>query len=357
MKITKIRTETIISPLKKKFKTALRIVDKIENICVFIETDKGLTGLGCAVPTAVITGETAMSIKGAVSHIHDNLSGLDVEDFEIVMQKLHSCIVGNNSAKAAVDMALYDIIGKHYKTPLYRFLGGSNKPLETDMTVGIDTLEKMASDAREVVENGFNILKLKVGIDPDLDVKRLKAVRKVIGTRIRLRIDANQGWSPKEAVSVMKKIARENISIDLLEQPVYAKDYKGMKFVRDNTDVPVYADESVFSPEDALEIINMGAVDGINIKLMKCGGIYNGLKIAAIAESAGVNCMIGSMMESSISVTAAAHLAAAKKIIKGFDLDAPLFIKKSPAQGGITYNASIVTLPDQHGLGIQRINR
>ncbi len=237
MKITSIRTETIISPLKKKFKTALRTVDEIENICVFIETDKGLTGLGCAVPTAVITGETTMSIKGAVRHIHDNLLGLDVKDFEIVMQKLHSCMVGNNSAKAAVDMALYDIMGKHYKTPLYRFLGGSSKSLETDMTVGIDTLEKMVSDAREVVENGFNILKLKVGIDPDLDVKRLKSVRKAVVSRVRLRVDANQGWSPKEAVSVMDRIARENINIDLLEQPVYAKDYKGMKFVRDNTDV------------------------------------------------------------------------------------------------------------------------
>jgi len=355
MRITDIRTKTIITPLKKIFKTALRSVDEIENICVFIETDTGVTGLGCAVPTAVITGETAMSIKGAVKNIYENLSGLDVRDFEIVMQRLHSCMVGNNSAKAAVDMALYDIIGKFYKTPLYRFLGGDAKRLETDMTVSIGTLEEMAFDAREVVKNGFNILKLKVGIDPDFDVKRLKAVRRAVGPEIRLRIDANQGWSPKEAVFFMERIARENICIDLLEQPVHAKDYKGMKFVRDNTDVPVYADESVFSPRDAMEIIHMDAVDGINIKLMKCGGIYNALKIVAIAESAGIGCMIGSMMESHIGVTAAAHLAAAKKSITGYDLDAPLFVKENPAQGGITYNASAITLPDLPGLGVHSL--
>ncbi len=350
MKIKNIRTQTILTPLKKKFKTALRSVDKIENICVFIET-KGFTGIGCAVPTAVITGETAMSIKGAIQHIHEALSGLDIRDFEIVMQTLHACMKGNHSAKAAVDMALYDIIGKFYKTPLYRFLGGDGKCLETDMTVSIGTLEEMALDAREAVKNGFSILKLKLGREPGLDVNCLKAVRQAVGPEIRLRIDANQGWSPKQAVSFMDKIARENICIDLLEQPVHARDYKGMKFVRNNTDVPVYADESVFSPQDAMEIINMDAIDGINIKLMKCGGIYNALKIAAITESAGVGCMIGSMMESHIGVTAAAHLAAAKKVITGYDLDAPLFVKKAPAQGGITYNASIITLPDLPGLG------
>ena len=356
MKITRIRTQTIKVPLKRTFKTSLRSVDEIENIFVFIETDTDMTGFGAAAPTAVITGETTDSIKGAVNHINDNLAGLEVVNFEAVMQKLNSCIIGNTSAKAGVDMALYDLIAKHYKTPLYRFLGGKAQNLETDTTISIDTIKKMAVDAQKAVKDGFGILKLKVGNDPGLDIKRLAAVSKAVGPDIRLRIDANQGWKPKQAVYVMHELEKANIIIDILEQPVAARDFKGMKYVRDNVAIPVYADESVFSPEDALEIIKMDAVDGINIKLMKCGGIYNALKIAAIAESANINCMIGSMMETSISVTAAAHLAIAKNIITGYDLDAPLFMKKNPLQGGMEYNASTISLPELPGLGIKALN-
>lgn len=356
MRIKDIKTKIIKAPLKKPFKTALRTVEEIENICVFIETDAGLTGFGGTAPTAVITGEITSSIIGAVNHIKEDLAGMDITSFEAVMQKLHSCMVGNTSAKAAVDMTLYDLIAKYYKTPLYKFLGGKTKSLETDTTISIDTIKKMAIDAQKAVKNGFGILKLKVGNDPDLDVKRLTAISKAVGPKIKLRIDANQGWKPKQAVYVMDKLAKEKIIIDILEQPVAARDYKGMKYVRDNVAVPVYADESVFSPEDALEITKINAVDGINIKLMKCGGIYNALKIAAIAEAANVRCMIGSMMETSISVTAAVHLAIAKNIITEYDLDAPLFIKKNPAHGGMKYNVSTVTLPDLPGLGIEKIN-
>jgi L-Ala-D/L-Glu epimerase len=355
MKLLEIQAQTLSIPLKQPFKTALRTVDCIENICVRITTDTEHTGFGGAAPTAVITGETASSILGALKHIHDNLTGMNIEDAEIIFQKLNACMIGNPSAKAAVDMAVYDLLGKRYGLPLYRLLGGTDSPLETDMTISIDFPEKMASDSLERSGQGFGILKIKVGNDPGLDIRRIMAIRKAVGPDIKLRIDANQGWKPKEAVVVVNRLSKEGVDIELIEQPVRAGDYAGMRFVRDRVDIPVIADESVFSPADALRLIEMQAADGINIKLMKCGGIFNALKIAAIAESAGLTCMVGSMMESSLSVTAAAHLACSKSVIKAYDLDAPLFCSVNPVRGGIHYRASTITIPDSPGLGIRSI--
>jgi len=355
MKLLEIQAETILIPLKQPFTTALRSVDRIENVCVRITTDTEHTGFGGAAPTAVISGETVPSILGALKHIHDSLSGMNIEDAEIIFQKLNACMIGNHSAKAAVDMAVHDLLGKQYGLPLFRLLGGTAGPLETDMTVSMDSPEKMASDSLEKVGQGFGILKIKVGKDPALDISRIMAVRKAIGPGIKLRIDANQGWKPKEAVVVINRLSKEHVDIELIEQPVSAKDYAGMRFVRDRVDIPVIADESVFSAADVLRLIEMQAADGINIKLMKCGGIFNALKIAAIAESAGLTCMVGSMMESSLSVTAAAHLACSRSVIGAYDLDAPLFCSINPVRGGIHYRASTITIPDGHGLGISSI--
>ncbi|MCF6239114.1 MAG: hypothetical protein L3J79_09970, partial [Candidatus Marinimicrobia bacterium] len=154
-------------------------------------------------------------------------------------------------------------------------------------------------------------------------------------------------------VHLCKAILVEDI--ELMEQPVPAHDFEGLRYVRENVSMPVYADESIFSPHDALTLVSMNAVDGLNIKLMKCGGIYNALKIVAIAETAGIPCMIGSMMESHISVAAAAHLAASRTVIKRYDLDAPLFCSFNPAVGGISYQGSKVCFSDAPGLGIESI--
>ena len=355
MKFLEIQAETISIPLKQPFKTALRTVDCLENICVRILTDTEHIGFGGAAPTAVITGETVPSILGALKHIQDSLAGMDIEDAEILFQKLNACMIGNHSAKAAVDMAVHDLLGKLYGLALFRLLGGTAAPLETDMTVSMDSPEKMASDGLEKTGQGFSILKIKVGNDPALDIRRIMAVRKAVGDGVRLRIDANQGWKPKEAVVVVNRLLKQGVDIELIEQPVSAGDYAGMRFVRDRVDIPVIADESVFSPADALRLIEMQAADGINIKLMKCGGIFNALKIAAIAESAGLTCMVGSMMESSLSVTAAAHLACSRRVINACDLDAPLFCSDNPIQGGIHYIASAISVPDGPGLGIRSI--
>ncbi len=353
MKITDICTKTVTIPLVTPFKTALRTVTQIENILVTVTTDSALLGYGGAAPTAVITGDTLASITGGIEHIRDNIVGMQLEDAEQIFQRLNRCLIGNTSAKAAVDMAIYDLISKSLAVPLYRFLGGMVRTIETDKTVSLDTPEKMVAESLEILEKGFKILKVKVGGDPELDIKRLQSIQDVIGSDVMIRIDANQGWNAKEAVQVGRELEARKINIELMEQPVQARDFAGMRYVRDNLLLPVVADESVFSPQDALELVTMNAVDGLNIKLMKCGGIYNALKIAAIAETAGIPCMIGSMMESHVSVGAAAHFGVSRSIVKRFDLDAPLFCESNPAVGGISYHGAEVQFSDAPGLGIE----
>ena len=355
MKITDIKTRLVTIPLIATFKTALRSVDRIENILVTVLTDSGQSGFGSAAPAAVITGETVSSIVGGIEHIRDNLIGMEIGDSEKIFQRLNSCIVGCMSAKAAVDMAIYDLLAKSLEIPLYRLLGGVAHDVETDITVSLDTPEKMIAESREKLKRGFEILKIKVGGDPDLDIHRLQSIQETIGSEIRIRIDANQGWTAKEAVQVGKELEHRGIDIELMEQPVAARDFEGLRYVRNNVAFPVYADESVFSPEDALELICMKGVDGLNIKLMKCGGIYNALKIVSIAETAGIPCMIGSMMECHVSVSAAAHLAVSRTIIDRYDLDAPLFCSTNPAAGGISYQGSRVCFSDAPGLGIDEL--
>jgi len=355
MKITDIKIETVTIPLLTPFKTALRSIDHIENILVTVLTDSGPVGYGGAAPTAVITGDTLASIIGGIEHIRDHITGMEVGDSEKIFQRLNGCVIGNTSAKAAVDMAIYDLMAKAWDVPLYRLLGGIAHAVETDVTIGLDTSDKMIAESKEKLKGGFNILKIKVGGDPELDVRRLQSIHETVGETVNIRIDANQGWSAKEAVQVGRELEAGGISIELMEQPVPARDFEGMRYVRDNLSLPVFADESVFSPRDALELVNMNAVDGLNIKLMKCGGIYNALKIAAIAETAGIPCMVGSMMESHVSVCAAAHFAASRTIIKKFDLDAPLFCSFNPAVGGFSYRGAELLFSDAAGLGIEAL--
>jgi len=353
MKIIDIEIDFISVPLKRPFKTALRTVNSVEDIIVKITTDSNNVGFGEAPPTGVITGDTKGAILGAIeNHIKKAIIGMDIAYFEEIMLKLNKCIVKNTSAKAAIDMALYDLYGQLYKAPLYKLLGGYRDELITDITISVNAPEEMAKDSLDAIRLGYKTLKIKVGKDSTMDIKRLKAVRNIVGPNINIRIDANQGWKPKEAIFALRKMEDSGLNIEFVEQPVEAHDIDGLKFITDNVSIPVMADESIFSPMDALKIMQIRAADLINIKLMKTGGIYNALNICSIAEVYGVECMMGCMLEAKISVTAAAHLAAAKSIITKIDLDGPVLCSKDPIIGGAIFTENIIKLSDAPGLGI-----
>jgi len=352
MLITEIKTSKITTGLKRPFKTALRTLDYIESILIEINTDSGIKGYGGAAPTEVITGDTEASIIKGIQIIADNITGFDISNMEIIMEKINNSMIRNSSPKAAVDMAVYDLYGKLYKVPVYKLLGGFRNTLVTDLTISLNSPGQMAKDSIDAVAQGIKTLKVKLGDNAETDLARMKAIREALGPDIRLRVDANQGWQPKEAVELVNQMQREGVDLDFVEQPVAAENFEGMRFVKDRVSIPVIADESVFSPADALRLVNLKAADGINIKLMKSGGIYNAVKIADIAEAAGLFCMVGSMMESHAGLTAAAHFAASRSIIKEVDLDVPLLCSEKPERGGTEYNGTTITLPESPGLGI-----
>ena len=353
MKITAVRLGKISVPLRTPFKTALRTVSSVEDVIVEIHTDDGRVGFGEAPPTGPITGDTTLAIIGAIQdHIAKSIIGMDVDDFEDVLQKVQKSIVGNTSAKAAVDMALWDLYGQKYGIPVYKLMGGARKNIVTDITISVNDPETMVQDALIALNRGYDCLKMKVGVNPEMDVARLKAVRQAVGNDITIRIDANQAWSPKQAVKILNAMQEQGLQIELVEQPVPAHDLEGMKYVTERSYVPVLADESLYSPADAATILRMGAADLLNIKLMKCGGLYNALKICTMAEVYGVECMIGCMLEAKISVNAAVHLACAKKVITKVDLDGPVLCREDPILGGAVFNEKDITVSDAPGLGI-----
>jgi len=215
----------------------------------------------------------------------------------------------------------------------------------------------MVEDTLTAIDLGFETLKIKVGKDPALDIERIKAIYAAVNQRALIRLDANQGWTPKQTVSVMRALEDSGVQLELLEQPVRGDDIEGMKYVTERIHTPVMADESSFGPKEAIEIIRQRAADIINIKLMKTGGISNAIKIADIAGIYGVNCMIGCMLESSIGVAAAAHIAVAKSsIITKVDLDTPALGKYDPVTSGVQFNNSEIKITDLPGLGISKID-
>ncbi|MDF2589928.1 MAG: L-alanine-DL-glutamate epimerase [Anaerocolumna sp.] len=356
MFIKDIEIGEIFIPLARPFKTALRTVENVEDIAIKIITDTDLVGFGEAPPTAVITGDTKGSIITAIrDFIKPALIGMEIDNLDGIFRKLNTCITKNTSAKAAVDMAIYDLYAKQYNAPLYKLLGGNKKEVETDITISVNPIPEMVADSMDAISNGYKILKVKVGKEGLKDVERIASIRQAIGPNIKIRVDANQGWNAKQSVQIITAMEDKGLDIELVEQPVPAHDFKGMQYVTSRVATPILADESVFSAEDAIHLIEERAADLINIKLMKTGGIYNALKICDIAEIYGVECMIGCMLEGKLSVSAAAHLAAAKSIITKADLDGPSLCKVDPFLGGPYYNQNIIQMNDKPGIGIETV--
>jgi len=357
LKITGFRLGMLSVPLNTPFKTALRVVEEIKDVVVVLETDCGHRGFGSAPATAVITGETHGSIIAAIETIiMPGIIGEKIANLNHIVHLIQNAIVGNNSAKAAVEIALYDLFAQSYNKPLYAILGGGDPQLSTDITISVDYIDKMVADCIAATEQGFETLKIKVGKDVNLDIERITAIYAAVNDKALLRLDANQGWTPKQTVSALRKLEDNGVVLEFVEQPIRADDLLGMKYVTERVATPVMADESSFGPKEVIELINMRAADIINIKLMKTGGISNAIKIADIAETYGVECMIGCMLETPISVTAAAHLAVAKSnSITKIDLDGPSLCSFNPLIGGAIFNGPEIELTDAPGLGITDI--
>jgi L-alanine-DL-glutamate epimerase-like enolase superfamily enzyme len=357
MKIQEIHIGKVSIPLRKPFKTALRTVHSAEDVIVRIIADTGETGFGNAPPTTAITGDSQDSIVAAIRDtLAPRIVGMDVGNLEGIVAALDGAMQHNSSPKSALDIAAHDLFAQSVGTPLYRLLGGFRTSMESDITISLNAPDEMVRDAREAIAEGFDTLKIKVGNDAAMDLARVRAVREAVGEGVRIRLDANQGWEAKEAVRLIRCFEAEGLGIELVEQPVKAHDFDGLKYVTDRVDTEIMADESAFGPREVLRLLSMRACDSLNIKLMKAGGLRNAARIAEIAETAGVRCMVGCSLESKVGITAAASLAAGRRIVTRADLDASILLAEDPVAGGARFEKSRLLLPETPGLGISDVD-
>lgn len=355
MGIKRIEVYSVNLRYFEPFRIAPGASGESRNIVVRVITDYEVEGWGESSPSRRVTGETGETVAAALSRIAPELIGLCPLRIEQDVETMDQLIDGNPAAKAAIDIALHDILGKTTGKQLFMLLGGYRTGVLTDITLSIKTPEEMAADAVKAVEKGFRALKVKVGLNPSEDFERIRMVREAVGEDVEIRIDANGGWNPEQAVEVLNKVERFNIRF--VEQPVPAEDVKGLARVRKNSPIPVMADESVHSPADALRLIEEEAVDLINIKLMKSGGILKARKISSVAEAAGIPCMVGCMGESGIGVAAGAHFAAGLGNIKYADLDCDLFhVDKLVKKGGTRVVNSMRLFSGESGLGLGELD-
>ncbi len=348
-KITRVDIYKADIGFMEPFVIAIMEVRNAECLFIKINTQDGLYGIGETNTLRAITGENqAINLAGAVE-LARLILGKDAFNIEERTREIDQFLAFNSALRSAFDMALYDLLGKVADLPLYALLGGGKRSFWTDNTIGISDPETMAQKAFDYKERGFRAIKVKLGTTKDQDLLRIKKIREAIGDDVPIRIDANQGWDYRTAVDALRTM--EPMGIEYCEQPVPHWDYESMRQLRQRTNIAIMADESLFDHHDAWKLASMGCCDYFNIKLSKSGGIHTALKINAIAEAAGIRCMFGSMIETRLALTAAAHLVSARENFKYADLDAYLLLKDDPIVGGAQYNVGEIKVPDASGHG------
>lgn len=351
MKIQQVEIFAIQLPLIDPFVISYATYDTMPSIILKMTTDNGIVGYGEAVPDEHVTGETWESTYAVLKHqLVPAMIGENPMAFEKIHEKMNQIVKDVPAAKAAIDIACFDIAGKALQVPVYQLLGGryhDKFPITHVLSIG--TPEDMAEEAAKRVEMGYTSFKMKVGTEVARDVARIKAVRERVGEDIAIRVDVNQGWG-NASKTLQGLRALKNLNIDWLEQPVNSEDIDGMVEIKAKSDVPLMIDEGLRGVREMREIIAKRAADKVNIKLMKCGGIYPAMKLAIMAEMAGIECQIGSMVESSVGSAAGFHVAFSKKIMTSVELTGPL--KFSKDIGNLYYDVPFICLTEKPGLGV-----
>ncbi|MBS1933032.1 MAG: dipeptide epimerase [Bacteroidetes bacterium] len=343
------------SILMHPFTIATGTMHYAQNIFIRVHTDAGFYGVGECSAFPMIVGETQATCFEMAKDFAQLWKGKDPLSIEERMNELHNLTAYNATIKSAFDMALFDIAAKNANQPLYKFLGGKKKKIETDLTIGIDTPAAMAHQAIEFKKNGVKIIKVKLGKNGDEDIERIKKIRKAVGKKIKLRIDANQGWDYETAKKVLNAIAKYNI--EFCEQPMRKWNDDKLPLLLKKTPIKIMADESVFDHHDAKRLIKAKACDYVNIKFAKSGGILEAKRINTVCEEHKIPCMMGGMLESRIALTAFAHFATAHNNIIFYDMDTCLLGHKTdPVIDGIKYKGYFLEIPEKPGIGADADN-
>lgn len=349
----KLDTHLVSAPLHTPFVTALRTATHAESLLVSI-SDGEHTGWGEAPQVWKVTGESLAGAQACVEGpIATALDGLGPDDLTEALRRIQSAAQNNFGAKAAVDVALHDLAARRVGLTLQGFLGSTATTVRTDVTLSAGDADALVQAATDRVRDGFDVLKLKVGTgDAAADFERVRRVREAVGPAPKLRLDANQGWNRRDAVTAIRALEDAGCAIELVEQPVAAADLEGMAWITDRVSTPILADESVYGVRDLVNVIRSGAADLVNVKLAKCGGLGPARTLLELAREHGLGAIVGSMMESHVGVGAAAALVAAYPTTAVNDLDAAWWLEQPPVDGGITYEGSTIHLPSTPGLGV-----
>ncbi len=355
MKIKSIKSWSANLGNTKPYTIAFKTIDEVLNVFVEIELENGTTGMGAGNPSEYVTGESFDHCKLALQESNIGfLVGRDIREIHQLTFEVLQKFPANPAARAALDIALYDAFTKYLDIPLVKYLGQKIKSLPTSNTIGIKNVEDTLKEAQEYGERGFTVLKVKLGKDLQEDIERIIKLREKFGNKFVIRIDANQGYDAAKTIEFYNKT--KHLGVELIEQPLPAKAVDEMRKLPDDIRKILAADESLLTPKTALNIVKPPIATGIfNIKLMKCGGISQGLKIADIGLHEGIDLFWGCNDESIVSITAALHTAFACSNTKYIDLDGSLDLARDVVKGGFILKDGVMSCSDKPGLGVERL--
>jgi len=352
MKIVRAEAFPVELQLKEPFVIANETTEVAANIFIRLETETGLVGWGCSTPD-VVTSETKETVLRNFEVAKRLVVGCDPTRINLVNFALDTHLAGNSSLKAGVNIALYDVLGKMANMPLFRLLGGYREKIATSVTIGLNPTDLMVKKAKQIVAEGFKFIKIKCGIDVEQDIENILAIQEAVGSAIKLRLDANEGYSVEDALRIVKALEKKGVAIEMLEQPTKASYLYSLKDVAKQCSVPIMADETALTLRDSVKLVKLEIADMINIKLMKIGGITNAIKANALAELADVPVMAGCMNESMVAMSAGVHFACAFKNVEYADLDSALDFTNDVADGGARYEDGYVIPSEKPGLGVE----
>jgi L-alanine-DL-glutamate epimerase-like enolase superfamily enzyme len=352
MKITKVEAWRVDMRLSEPYTIAYETIETATNVFLRIETNTGISGLGCAAPDVPVMGETPEGVLECVDTVvRSVVTGSDPLRYVFLLEKIKPQMQDHPSAMAMVDMALHDILGKAASLPVYKLLGGFRDRMKTSVTVGILPVDETVDRVKEWMDRGFRSLKIKGGKDVRMDVERILKVREAVGPNIELRFDANQGYSVEDTLTFVRDV--RSARLELIEQPTPKGQPDMMGKITREVSIPVMADESLMSLLDAFRLARRDLVDMVNIKLMKVGGISEALQINATARAAGLEAMVGCMDESALAIAAGLHFALARPNVMYADLDGHLDLMDDPTDGVVILKNGILFPTDRPGLGFE----
>jgi L-alanine-DL-glutamate epimerase-like enolase superfamily enzyme len=366
VKITRIDAIPFSIPLvkpsnkeKKKWTTSLGSVEKANNVLVKLYTDEDIIGIGeCSPSVSYLSEEQADVVCTITNLLAPVIVGEDPFNIEKIVMRMEKAAYGKWCSKAGIDFALYDIMGKALGVPACQLLGGRSVdklPHEYEITMG--SIEEMVEEASWAIREGYcKGLKVKVGIDPDRDVKALRAIRDKVGDEIAIIPDFNQGVKPYNTASFAIRYIRKMHEVNPLfvEQPVPGWDLYGMAKVAEAVDTPICADESVRSPYDMCTIIRLQAAEVISVKLQKLGGIYWGKRVAEMAELAGIQAHAATMLDSSVGGSAVVHFALCTPNANRFPIETThRYLADDTTVEPLEIRDGYVDVPEKAGLGIR----